>query len=166
MPRKGTKDKPLARAPVARPLPNPPKPVSWLHGEADPHAQGNSIYEDEPDLVYDFPKSYLKSIQDGVGDWAIYYEPVKAGPRGYFAVAKVAQVIPKPRVEGRYLALIEPGSYLPFDREVPRLQDGRPFEAALTTPLMARPNPAARNNWLCAACQQRIRGHCQAGPAG
>ena len=96
--------------------------------------KADSIYEDEPDLVYDFPKSYLKSIQDGVGDWAIYYEPVKAGPRGYFAVAKVAQVIPKPRVEGRYLALIEPGSYLPFDREVPRLQDGRPFEAALTAP--------------------------------
>jgi len=96
--------------------------------------KADSIYEDEPDRIYDFPKSYLKAIQEGVGDWVVYYEPVKAGQRGYFAVAKIRDVIPKPRVEGRYLALIEPGSYLPFDREVPRLQGGRPFEAALTAP--------------------------------
>lgn len=30
--------------------------------------------------------------------------------------------------------MIEPGSFLPFDREVPRLVDGRPLEAALTAP--------------------------------
>ncbi|MDF1854354.1 HNH endonuclease [Pseudooceanicola sp.] len=94
--------------------------------------KADSIYEDEPDVVYDFPRSYLKAAQEAVGDWVIYYEPVKAGPRGYFAVAKIQQVIPKPGVEGRYLALIEPGSYLPFDTEVPRLVDGRPLEASLT----------------------------------
>jgi putative restriction endonuclease len=94
--------------------------------------RADSIYEDEPDRVYDFPRSYLKAVEEGVGDWVIYYEPVKAGPRGYFAVAQIARVIPKPGVEGRYLALVTPGSFLPFDREVPRLMDGRPFEAALT----------------------------------
>jgi putative restriction endonuclease len=88
-----------------------------------------SIYDDEPDRVYDFPRSYLKAVEDGVGDWVVYYEPVKAGPRGYFAVAKIDRVIPKPGAEGRYLALIK--DYLPFDTEVPRLQEGRPFEAAL-----------------------------------
>lgn len=93
--------------------------------------KANSIYEDEPDRVYDFPRSYLKAVQEGVGDWVIYYEPVKAGPRGYFAVARISRVIPKPRAESRYLALIEPGSFLPFDREVPRLRDGHPLEAAL-----------------------------------
>ena len=91
----------------------------------------DSIYEDEPDVVYDFPRRYLKAVQDAVGDWIVYYEPVKAGPRAYFAVAKISQVIPKPDAEGRYLALIESGSYLPFDRTVPRSVDGRPFEAAL-----------------------------------
>lgn len=96
--------------------------------------KADSIYEDEPDAVYDFPHAYLKAIQEAVGDWVIYYEPVKAGPRGYFAVAKISRVIPKPRMEGRYLALIEPGSFLPFDREVPRLLDGRPLEAALIGP--------------------------------
>lgn len=96
--------------------------------------KADSIYDDEPDRVYDFPKSYLKAVEEGVGDWVVYYEPVKAGPRGYFAVAKIAQIVPKPGVESRYLAVIAPGSFLPFDREVPRLLNGRPFEAALTAP--------------------------------
>lgn len=96
--------------------------------------KADSIYEDEPDVVYDFPRSYLKAMREAIGDWIVYYEPAKAGPRGYFAVAKVDQVIPKPGAEGRFLALIEPGSFLPFDREVPRLMEGRPLEAALTQP--------------------------------
>lgn len=94
--------------------------------------KADSIYEDEPDRVYDFPRAYLKAVQEGVGDWVVYYEPVKAGARGYFAVARISRVVPKPGVDGRYLALIEPGSYLPFDKDVPRLWQGRPFEAALT----------------------------------
>lgn len=96
-----------------------------------PHKAG-SIYEDEPDVVYDFPRQYLKAVEEAVGDWIVYYEPVKAGPRGYFAVAKIQRVIEKPGVDGRFLALIEPGTYLPFDAEVPRLVDGRPMERALS----------------------------------
>lgn len=94
--------------------------------------KAGSIYEDVPDARYDFPRAYLKAVEEGVGDWVIYYEPVKAGPRGYFAVAKIARVIPKPGGDGRYLALIEPDSYLDFTQEVPRLAAGRPWEAALT----------------------------------
>lgn len=90
-----------------------------------------SIYDDDPDTVYDFPRSYLRAVEEGVGDWAIYYEPVKAGPRGYFAVARIARVDPKPGHAGRFLARIAPGSFLPFDREVPRLLDGYPLESAL-----------------------------------
>lgn len=93
--------------------------------------KADSIYEDEPDAVYDFPGSYLKAIREAVGDWVVYYEPVKAGPRGYFAVARIARIIAKPGVEGRFLALIAPGSFLRFDRDVPRLVEGRPLEAAL-----------------------------------
>lgn len=94
--------------------------------------KADSIYDDEPDAVYDFPRSYLKAVAEAVGDWVVYYEPVKAGPRGYFAVAKIERVIPKPDAEGRFLAMIEPGTFLPFDRTVPRLMQGRPLEAALT----------------------------------
>ncbi|WP_240473682.1 HNH endonuclease [Thioclava pacifica] len=86
-------------------------------------------------MVYDFPRPYLRAMQEAVGDWVVYYEPVKAGPRGYFAVAKIDSVIPKPGpkpgAEGRFLAFITPGTYLPFDYEVPRLQGGRPLEQAL-----------------------------------
>ena len=96
--------------------------------------KADSIYEDEPDVVYDFPRSYLKAVEEAVGDWVVYYEPVKAGPRGYFAVAKIERVIPKPGADGRFLAMIAPGTFLPFDREVPRLLGGRPMEAALTEP--------------------------------
>ncbi len=96
--------------------------------------KADSIYDDEPDRVYDFPRPYLKAVSDAVGDWVIYYEPVKAGKRGYFAAARIDRVIPKPGAEGRFLALIAPGSYLPFDREVPRLRNGHPFERSLTAP--------------------------------
>lgn len=94
--------------------------------------KADSIYDDEPDVVYDFPRAYLRAVEEAVGDWVIYYEPVKAGPRGYFAVAKIEQVIPKSGVAGRYLAIIEPGSFLPLDTEVPRLINGSPLEQALT----------------------------------
>ncbi|MBC7145836.1 MAG: HNH endonuclease [Thioclava marina] len=93
--------------------------------------KADSIYEDEPDVVYDFPRTYLRAMQEAVGDWIVYYEPVKAGPRGYFAVARIDSVIPKPGAEGRFLALITPGTYLPFDSEVPRMRGGRPLERAL-----------------------------------
>ncbi len=94
--------------------------------------KAESIYDDLPDQVYDFPRQYLKAMQEAVGDWIVYYEPVKAGPRGYFATAQIDRVIPKPNQEGRFLALIRPGSFLPFDSKVPRLLDGSPLESALT----------------------------------
>ena len=93
--------------------------------------KSDSIYDDEPDVRYDFPRAYLKAMREGIGDWAVYYEPVKAGPRGYFAVARLADIVPKPGVEGRFLALVEPGTFLPFDQFVPRLFDGRPLESSL-----------------------------------
>lgn len=94
--------------------------------------RADSIYDDEPDRVYDFPRRYLRDVKDGVGDWVIYYEPVKAGRRGYFAAARIERVIEKPGAPGRYLALVAPGSFLPFDRDVPRLKEGRPWETSLT----------------------------------
>lgn len=96
--------------------------------------KADSIYEDEPDVQYDFPKSYLKAVQEGIGDGVIYYEPVKAGPRGYFAAARIERIVPKPGARDRYFAMIAPCSYLDFDALVPRLRNGRPLEAALTGP--------------------------------
>lgn len=80
----------------------------------------DSIYDDSPAEQYQFPRQYLGRVQACVGGWIIYYEPRKvAGTRGYFAMAKVQQVIPDPAAPDMYIAIIEPGSYLGFANPVP-----------------------------------------------
>ena len=49
--------------------------------------KADSIYEDELDVVYDFPKTYLKAVEEAVGDWVIYYEPVRACLRRVTTIA-------------------------------------------------------------------------------
>jgi putative restriction endonuclease len=82
--------------------------------------RSDSIYDDSPSERYQFPKPYLDRARACVGDWIIYYEPVKVETsRGYFAIAKVLEVVPDVRVPGMYFAIIEPGSYLDFVNPVP-----------------------------------------------
>lgn len=82
--------------------------------------RSDSIYDDSPAEQYQFPSQYLNRAQACLGDWIIYYEPRKVdATRGYFAMAKVQQIIPDPKAAGMYLALIEPNSYLEFSRPVP-----------------------------------------------
>jgi putative restriction endonuclease len=66
------------------------------------------------------PRQYLSRASPCVDDWIIYYEP-RRGPigKGYHAIAKVDRIVPDPSTAGMHLALIEPGSYLPFERAVP-----------------------------------------------
>lgn len=81
--------------------------------------RADSIYDDRPDERYQFPPQYLGRIEACIGDWVIYYEPRKVPEtRGYFAAAKVQQVIADPGAPGMHIALIEPGSYLDFARPV------------------------------------------------
>lgn len=79
----------------------------------------DSRYDDWPWAVYQFPDSYLSRAAQMVGDWIIYMEPVKAGRKGYHAVAKVDRITPDPRNAGMHLAIIDPTSYLDFDHNVP-----------------------------------------------
>src|ERR1700721_2457432 len=82
--------------------------------------RSDSIYDDSPAEQYQFPSQYLRRVEACVGDWIIYYEPRKvAETRGYFALAKVREVIPDPGAPEMYLALIEPRSYLDFANPVP-----------------------------------------------
>lgn len=82
--------------------------------------RADSIYEDSPAEQYQFPRQYLSRAKTCVGDWIVYYEPRKvAETKGYFAIAKVQQIIPDPKAAGMYLALIEPGSYLDLANPVP-----------------------------------------------
>ena len=82
--------------------------------------RSDSIYDDSPAEQYQFPSQYLSRAQGFVGDWIVYYEPRKVdSTRGYFAIAKVQQIIPDPTAPTMYRALIEPSSYLEFSTPVP-----------------------------------------------
>ncbi|NNC47691.1 MAG: restriction endonuclease [Sphingomonas sp.] len=95
------------------------------------HKDG-SIYDDIPEVHYQFPKIYLSRAKQLVGDWIVYREPVKLpNSKGFFAVAKVERIIPDPEKAGRYRALIEQGSYLPFEPTVPHIVNGEPVERDL-----------------------------------
>ena len=80
----------------------------------------DSIYDDVPSERYQFPKQYLTRAQECEGDWVVYLEPSKVkDTKGYFAVAKVQEIIPDPRHADMHLAVIERGSYLDFGDPVP-----------------------------------------------
>jgi putative restriction endonuclease len=82
--------------------------------------RSDSMYSDIPAERYQFPSQYLRRIEACVGDWIVYLEPSKVPQtRGYFAVAKVQQVISDPSTSGMYFAIIEPGTYLDFANPVP-----------------------------------------------
>ena len=78
----------------------------------------DSRYEDRPWAAYQFPEIYLSRASQMLGDWVVYMEPVKAGRKGYHAVAKVDHITADPSSPGMYLAIIDPNSYLDFDHNV------------------------------------------------
>jgi putative restriction endonuclease len=81
--------------------------------------RADSVYEDHPETQYQFPTMYLDRASRLVGDWIIYYEPVKIpSSKGYYAIARVERIAADPTKPGMHLAMIEPGSYLPFERPV------------------------------------------------
>ena len=89
----------------------------------------DSIYDDVPAERYQFPKQYLSRVQQMVGDWIVYLEPSKVKEtRGYFAIAKVQEIIEDSRVPGMYLALIAARSYLDFGASVPFRLEGEVVE--------------------------------------
>ncbi|WP_297321139.1 HNH endonuclease [Novosphingobium sp.] len=91
----------------------------------------HSIYADQPDRFYRFPQRWLNAAARSLGQWVIYQEPRRAGPRGYYAIARVEQIVRDPADPAMYLALIEPGSYLEFGRDVPFQLEGQAVERGL-----------------------------------
>jgi len=78
----------------------------------------------EPDRFYRFAPRWLENATRAVGQWIVYLQPPAAGPRGYHAVARVEQIVRDPADPEALLALIVPGSYLEFGRDVPGPSDG------------------------------------------
>ena len=97
--------------------------------------RSDSTYEDDPAAQYQFPAQYLSRAKEFIADWVIYLEPTKvARTRGYFAVACVQQIIPDPKAEGMYIAIIEPGTYLDFASPVAFKGSEGPIERGLLNP--------------------------------
>lgn len=97
--------------------------------------RADSIYDDRPEEQYQFPKRYLKRALQFEGDWIVYYEPRGGGGRlGYNAIARVQQIVPDPSIDGMYLAIIDPSSYLPLEKFVPYRDRIGFIESALAKP--------------------------------
>lgn len=104
-----------------------PRVTDMAHGVFI-HKDG-SIYDDSPAIRYHFPKQYLDRANACLGDWIVYYEPVKERmSRGYWAVAKVSDITPDPNQTSMFYAWMEPGSFLEFSSFVPRKVAGQLVE--------------------------------------
>ena len=81
----------------------------------------------------------MRQVEAAVGDLVIYYEPGRtglsdrdrSGRQSYVAVARVQSIESDRARPDHFYALIEPGSYLAFDRPVPFLEAGRFYERIL-----------------------------------
>jgi putative restriction endonuclease len=94
----------------------------------------NHGYADVLDQRYQFPANYRAAAERMVGQWIVYQRSRRAGDQGYFAVARVEQVIADPSQSGMYLATIAPGTYLDFGTLVPFQLGGIQVERGLRNP--------------------------------
>jgi putative restriction endonuclease len=82
-------------------------------------------YDDLPEDLYHFPRTYLKQVESAVGDWIVYYEPrrtsadlrSRGGRQAYFATARVQRISRDTQREDHFYAYVS--DYLEFDRAVP-----------------------------------------------
>jgi putative restriction endonuclease len=96
-------------------------------------------YKDLPEERYHFPRTYLKYVQQTVGDYIVYYEPRRSGAelssrggrQSYFGVARVDSVVEDPALPDHYFAIIDRATYLDFDAAVPFYEGDEYYESAL-----------------------------------
>ncbi len=94
-------------------------------------------YDDLPEERYHFPRTYLRQVEQAVGDFAVYYEPRRSsgdansrgGRQAYFAVATITAVEPDPTLADHYYARI--ADYLEFDQPVSFREGDQYYESLL-----------------------------------
>jgi putative restriction endonuclease len=92
----------------------------------------DSRYNDSPSERYHFPKRYLSAAKAAEGDWVVFLESSKIKKsRGYFAVAKIAEISVDPDEPEHFFAHIQPGQYVEFSPPVPFNDGSGPIEAGL-----------------------------------
>lgn len=96
----------------------------------------SSAYDDQPEIRYHFPRTYLNQAQQAVGDWILYYEPRRTsgpssntGRQAYFAAAWVDRIAPDPETPDHFYALIK--HYMELDQPVPFRDGDTYFESLL-----------------------------------
>ena len=116
--------------------------IAWGMVKAVFIASSHSGYQDRPGEVYHFPNAYLSRVAQTVGDWVIFFEGRRGGSRGYYAVQRVARVVPDVADATHSFAELDRGSELSFETSVGRLRhDGEPWETGL--PLVRGSNTSA-----------------------
>ena len=94
-------------------------------------------YNDLPELMYHFPKTYLRQATAAIGDWIVYYEPRRedsslggrAGRQCYFATARVTNIKEDPTLKNHYYAFVD--NYVEFSSPVPFRDGAQYFESGL-----------------------------------
>lgn len=89
-----------------------------------------SGYDDNVELHYHFPKTYLRAVEQTVGDLIVYYEPRRGnGEMAYFGTAAVTGVRPDAMRPDHFYADL--ANYFDFDRKVPFVESDTHYESAL-----------------------------------
>lgn len=86
-------------------------------------ASESSAYDDLIESRYHFPRTYLRQVEEAVGDWIIYYEPRRStgqnrtsGRLAYFAIAQVTDVTQDLVRPDHYYAYVR--DFLEFDQPI------------------------------------------------
>lgn len=93
-------------------------------------------YDDLPEVRYHFPRTYLRQVEQTLGDTVVYYEPrrgsAEASSRGgrqvYFAVARPQSITQDPADPNLFYCHVT--GYLDFDRAV-KFRDGEVYRESL-----------------------------------
>jgi putative restriction endonuclease len=93
-------------------------------------------YDDLPEVRYHFPRTYLRQVEQTLGDTVVYYEPrrgsAEASSRGgrqvYFAVARPQSITQDPADPNLFYCHVT--DYLDFDRAV-QFRDGQVYRESL-----------------------------------
>ncbi|MEE2879379.1 MAG: HNH endonuclease [Pseudomonadota bacterium] len=97
----------------------------------------NSIYDDSPGKHYHFPKKYLRRVRESIGDWVVFFTPVKdtgapIDERGaYRSAARLVAITQDPNRADHFYVSLERSMVQDFAISVPRMIDGRFLEPAL-----------------------------------
>lgn len=100
-------------------------------------AKTESVYDDLVEFRYHFPRTYLRQVEQAIGDWIVYYEPRRpttdlsktGGRQAYFATARVNRIERDDSRADHFYAYVT--DYLPFEQSVPFREDASFYESAL-----------------------------------